>query len=88
LTPATFFIPQIKHMRELGCLRTGYLSFVANTLTFPSAMPILSTRRGKALTPAILAMSVLDKYGFRTNNPIRAMEVAEEIVTLWYQLQK
>ena len=35
-----------------------------------------------------ILMSVLDKYGFRTNNPIRAMEVAEEIVTLWYQLQK
>ena len=35
-----------------------------------------------------ILMSVLDKYGFRTNSPTRAMELAEEIITLWYKSQK
>jgi hypothetical protein len=35
-----------------------------------------------------ILMGVLDKYGFRTHNPIKAVELAEEIITLWYHLQK
>lgn len=35
-----------------------------------------------------ILMHVLDKYGFRTYNPIKAIKVAEEIMILWYQLQK
>ena len=35
-----------------------------------------------------ILMSVLDKYGFRTNSPTKAVEIAEEIIILWYHLQK
>ena len=35
-----------------------------------------------------ILMSVLDKYGFRTYSPMKAIEVAEEIIILWYRLQK
>ena len=35
-----------------------------------------------------ILMAVLDKYGFRTNNPMKAVELAEEIITLWYHLHK
>ena len=35
-----------------------------------------------------ILMSVLDKYGFRTMSPTKAVRVAEEIITLWYHLQK
>ena len=35
-----------------------------------------------------ILMSVLDKYSFRTYSPTKAIEVAEEIITLWYRLQK
>ena len=35
-----------------------------------------------------ILMSVLDKYGFRTDSPTRAVQLAEEIITLWYHLQK
>jgi hypothetical protein len=30
----------------------------------------------------------LDKYGFRTNNPMKAVELAEEIMTQWYRLHR
>jgi hypothetical protein len=35
-----------------------------------------------------ILMAVLDKHGFRTNSPMKAIEVAEEIMTLWYRLHK
>lgn len=35
-----------------------------------------------------ILMAVLDKYGFRTMSPTKAMKVAEEVITLWYQLRK
>lgn len=35
-----------------------------------------------------ILMAVLDRYGFRTNSPLKAVELAEEIMTLWYRLQK
>ena len=35
-----------------------------------------------------ILMGVLDKYGFRTHNPMKAIELAEEIMTLWYRLHK
>jgi hypothetical protein len=35
-----------------------------------------------------ILMSVLDKYGFRTDSPTRAVHLAEEIITLWYRHQK
>lgn len=35
-----------------------------------------------------ILMAVLDKYGFRTNSPIKAVELVEEIMTLWYRLHK
>ena len=35
-----------------------------------------------------ILMAVLDRYGFRTNNPMKAVELAEEIITLWYRLHK
>ena len=35
-----------------------------------------------------ILMGVLDKYGFRTHSPTKAIELAEEIITLWYRLQK
>lgn len=35
-----------------------------------------------------ILMAVLDQYGFRTNNPMKAIDLAEEIIILWYQLQK
>jgi len=33
-----------------------------------------------------ILMAVLDKYGFRTNSPTKAMEVADQIIILWYTL--
>jgi hypothetical protein len=33
-------------------------------------------------------MTVLDKFGFRTNNPMQAMKVADEIIMTWYTLKK
>jgi hypothetical protein len=33
-----------------------------------------------------ILMTVLDKYGFRTNSPTRAMEIADQIIVLWYIL--
>ncbi len=35
-----------------------------------------------------ILMAVLDKYGFRTNNPMKAVELAEEIMTQWYRLHR
>ena len=35
-----------------------------------------------------ILMAVLDKYGFRTNSPTRAIELADEIIVLWYTLQQ
>ncbi len=35
-----------------------------------------------------ILMSVLDKYGFRTHSPTKAIKEAEEIITLWYRLQE
>jgi len=35
-----------------------------------------------------ILMSVLDKYGFRTHSPMKAVKLAEEIIMLWYRLQK
>lgn len=35
-----------------------------------------------------ILMAVLDKYGFRTNSPLKAVELAEEIMTLWHRLHK
>jgi hypothetical protein len=35
-----------------------------------------------------ILMAILDKHGFRTNSPFKAIELAEEIITLWYQLHK
>ncbi len=34
-----------------------------------------------------ILMGVLDRYGFRTYNPMKAVKVAEEIIMLWYRLQ-
>lgn len=31
-----------------------------------------------------ILMSTLDKYGFRTNSPTAATNLAEEIIKLWY----
>ena len=33
-----------------------------------------------------ILMTVLDKYGFRTNSPTKAMKVADQIIILWYIL--
>ena len=35
-----------------------------------------------------ILMTVLDKYGFRTNSPAKAMEVADEIIISWYTLKR
>lgn len=35
-----------------------------------------------------ILMGVLDKYGFRTNDPEKAVRLAEEIITEWYRHQK
>jgi len=35
-----------------------------------------------------ILMSVLDKYEFRTHSPMKAVKLAEEIIMLWYRLQK
>jgi hypothetical protein len=35
-----------------------------------------------------ILMTVLDKYGFRTNSPMQAMKVADEIIVIWYRLKK
>ncbi len=35
-----------------------------------------------------ILMSVLDKYGFRTHNPMKAVKTAEEIITIWYHHQR
>lgn len=35
-----------------------------------------------------ILMTVLDKYGFRTNSPMQAMKVADEVIVLWYRLKK
>ena len=32
--------------------------------------------------------AVLDKHGFPTNSSIKAIELAEEIMALWYRLHK
>lgn len=34
-----------------------------------------------------ILMTVLDKYGFRTNSPTQAMKVADEIIIAWYNLR-
>ncbi len=34
-----------------------------------------------------ILMSVLDKYGFRSNSPDGAMSLAEEVITYWYRIQ-
>lgn len=33
-----------------------------------------------------ILMAVLDKHGFRTNSPTRAIEIADRIIVLWYTL--
>ena len=33
-----------------------------------------------------ILMAVLDKYGFRTGSPTKAIEVADKIIVLWYTL--
>jgi hypothetical protein len=33
-------------------------------------------------------MAVLDKYGFRTNSPTRAIKIAEEIIEEWYKISR
>ncbi len=33
-----------------------------------------------------ILMTVLDKYGFRTHSPTKAMEVADQIIVSWYIL--
>jgi hypothetical protein len=35
-----------------------------------------------------ILMTVLDKYGFRTNSPMQAVKVADEIIVAWYILKK
>jgi hypothetical protein len=35
-----------------------------------------------------ILMTVLDKYGFRTNSPFQAMKVADEVIITWYRLKK
>lgn len=35
-----------------------------------------------------ILMTVLDKYGFRTNSPLQAMKVADEIIISWYTSKK
>jgi hypothetical protein len=35
-----------------------------------------------------ILMTALDKYGFRTNSPMQAMKVADEIIVTWYKLQQ
>lgn len=36
----------------------------------------------------VILMTALDKYGFRTNSPMHAMKVADEIIVTWYQLKQ
>jgi len=33
-----------------------------------------------------ILMTVLYKYGFRTNSPTKAVDVADRIIVLWYTL--
>lgn len=35
-----------------------------------------------------ILMACLNKHGFRTRGRDEAMELAEEIIVLWYQMQK
>jgi hypothetical protein len=35
-----------------------------------------------------ILMTLLDKYGFRTNSPMQAMKVADEIIMTWYALKQ
>jgi len=35
-----------------------------------------------------ILMTVLDKFGFRTNSPTKAMEIADDIISNWYNLQR
>jgi hypothetical protein len=35
-----------------------------------------------------ILMATLDQCGIRTYSPTKAMKIAEEVMTLWYQLQK
>ena len=35
-----------------------------------------------------ILMAVLDKHGFRTNSPMKAIELAEEIMALWFRLHR
>ena len=35
-----------------------------------------------------ILMTVLDKFGFRTHSPTKAMEIADEIIVLWYMQQQ
>ncbi len=35
-----------------------------------------------------ILMACLNKHGFRTRGTDEAMELAEEIIVLWYQMQK
>lgn len=35
-----------------------------------------------------ILMAVLDKCGFRTHSPTKAITMAEEIMTIWYRLQR
>ena len=34
-----------------------------------------------------ILMAILDRYGFRTNSPDKAMRVAEDIIVTWYKIQ-
>lgn len=35
-----------------------------------------------------ILMAILDRCGFRTNSPTKAVDVAEKIITTWYRLQE
>ena len=34
-----------------------------------------------------ILMMVLDKYGFKTHRPTKAMKVADDIILTWYAMQ-
>ena len=35
-----------------------------------------------------ILMTVLDKFGFRTHSPTRAMKLADEIIMMWYSFKR
>jgi hypothetical protein len=35
-----------------------------------------------------ILMTVLDKCGFRTHSPTKAVKLADEIIVLWYSLKR